>query len=331
MSALRQLASRLWYLPDAEEPVLPSGSGRPLARGERFTVVSWNVQFCAGRNHWFFYDGGPDVHASPAEVEDTLAGVIALLRSQEADLVLLQEVDVASRRTGFVDQHGAIARALGLPCVASTPYFKVPFVPVPPASPLGPVDTHLTVYSRFQLDPGVRVALSRLDEPVWRRLFNLRRALLHLPMPLDDGTHAHLFHTHLSAFSRGDGTLAKQVGTVGDRMRATTGPALLAGDLNSLPPGDEPARLGFASILYADARSPIRPLWDELDVLFPPLDAEGRAGSDGYSYVPWGANRADRTIDYAFGREVVVHAAEALTEGARWSDHLPVRLELSLR
>lgn len=330
MSVLRQLVSRFWFVPDPELPVVPRGAAPALARGAPFTVVSWNIQFGAGRNPWFFYDGGPDSRVSPAEVRFAMDGIVSVLRAIDADLVLLQEVDRDSARSGFVDQHARVRDALGLPVDASTPYFKVPFVPVPPHRPLGAVDMHLSVFSRFALGAGTRFALSRLNEPAWRRAFNLRRALLHLPVPLSDGSGAHLFHTHLSAFSRGDGTLAKQVGTVMRRMGDTAGPALLAGDLNSLPPSDDPVRLGFAKELYGEAHTPIRPLWDGLDVLFPPVRPDGRVGPEGHTYVPYGSNVADRTIDYAFGRGIRVLESRAEPAGAAFSDHLPVVMRLQL-
>lgn len=326
MSRLRRALRPLWFLPDPVEPVPVVGVGPALPRGRPFVVLSWNLQFAAGRTGSFFYDGGPDVCVSPAEVESTLAGIAALIRREAPDLVLLQEVDVRSRRTGWVDQHARLHRELGLPVRASTPYFRVPFVPVPPHDPLGPVHMVLAVHSRFGLQPGVRHALAPLDEPVWRRIFNLRRALQHHAVPLEGGGALQLLQTHLSAFARGDGSLERQAVQVCDVVRSTSGPALLAGDFNSLLPGDDPARLGFASVLYSDATPPLAPLLDTLELAFPPAGA----GPAGWTYVPWGSNRPDRTLDYAFVRDLVVHEARALSEGAAWSDHLPVRLVLEV-
>jgi endonuclease/exonuclease/phosphatase family metal-dependent hydrolase len=64
--------------------------------------------------------------------------------------------------------------------------------------------------------------------------------------------------------------------------------------------------------------------------VFPPRRADGSVAPNGYTYVPWGSNRPDRTIDYAFGRGITVHSASTIAAGAAWSDHLPIRLELSI-
>lgn len=310
-NVIHRLLRRFWYLPDAVEPVRVHGSGPPLGH-EPFTVISWNVQFGAGRHRCFFYDGGPDARATPAEVRDTLDGIGACLARHQPDLVLLQEVDRRSARTGWVDQVPLLKERIGLPVHASTPYFKVPYVPVPPQQPMGGVDMHLVVFSRFAMQQGRRLQLAALNEPRYRRAFNLRRALLHLKLgPLD------LFQTHLSAFSRGDGTLDRQVEAVLQAVGAHPG-VLLAGDFNCLPPGVDPSELGEAAVLYAERRTPIAPLYEALDAVF----------EDPGTYVPYGSNRADRTIDHAFVRGVEVLEAEVLPEGAAWSDHLPLRMVL---
>ncbi|MCB9691729.1 MAG: endonuclease/exonuclease/phosphatase family protein [Alphaproteobacteria bacterium] len=320
MEARLPFLSRLWWRPEPREPVHVDGTAPCVESGRRLRVLSWNVQFCAGRRCFFFYDGGRDARVTAAEVRHTLDGVVEVIRRASPDLVFLQEVDRHSARTAWIDQHAELARRLGYPVAAHTTYFRVPFVPVPPHAPMGRVDMGLTVLSRFRLDPGERIALAPLAEPRWRRAFNLRRALQHLELPVQGGPPIHLFHTHLSAFSRGDGTLEQQVRTVVDEVGRTRGPALLVGDLNSLPPGDPPSRLGASSVLYAE-RTPIEPLYDALDPLFPP------AGGGG-TYVPWGSNLPDRTIDYVFGREVLADRAVALASGAAWSDHLPIQVDV---
>jgi endonuclease/exonuclease/phosphatase family metal-dependent hydrolase len=270
----------------------------------------------------FFYDGGRDSRVTRAEVEHTLDGITTLIRKENPDVVLLQEVDRNSSRTHHIDQHRHLVRRLGYPTHLTTPYFKVPYVPVPPHAPMGKVDMHLSVLSRYALGAGRRFALSPLDEPRWRRAFNLRRALLQVSLGRAGGPDLQLFLTHLSAFSRGDGTLARQVRTLVDRTAAAAGPCLLAGDLNSLPPGDSPARLGGAEVLYSESATPIQPLFDALTPISPPPDA---LLDPAYrSYVPYGSNRADRTIDYVFGRGISADRVRTVVEGAEWSDHLPI-------
>jgi len=91
--------------------VLGATNAPVLQPGQRLRVLTWNVQYMAGKNHCFFYEGGRDERPSPAEIEATLAGVARVIREENPDVVMLQEVDDGSRRTDSMDQ---VARLLAL-------------------------------------------------------------------------------------------------------------------------------------------------------------------------------------------------------------------------
>jgi endonuclease/exonuclease/phosphatase family metal-dependent hydrolase len=305
---------------------------------DRLTVLVWNVQYGASTRHHFFYDGGQAVRVPAQDVSWTLDQIVETVARVDPDIVLWQEVDRGSDRTGRVDQLSAIAAALGHGCRASTPYHRVAYLPFPGHEHLGRVDMQLAVTSKVALADAERHALALMDEPWWRRMFNLRRAALEVSVPTADGTSLRLINTHLSAFSHGDGTLPRQLTQIrdlavsaeerGDRV-------LLAGDLNALPPGDDPQRLPEADrSLYADAGSPISVLYD---ALVPSLSIEDlrNRGELGYTYVPY-QGRPDRTIDHAFvagGIRVESHEVLRTPPGmtldlTRVSDHLPIVLQL---
>lgn len=301
--------------------------------GQRLTVVSWNVQFAAGRDEVFFYDGGPAVHVPEARVRRTLARIVEVLREVDADVVLLQEVDRSSDRTARIDQHEAMVEALGYPCDTSTPYFRNPWVPVPPRDPLGRIDMHLTALSRYRLESAVRWRLPELREPWLRRQYNLRRALLQLELPRLAGGSVRLFSTHLSAFSHGDGTVARQVGVLVEhllRADAETVPWLLAGDFNALPPGDLPARLGAAAALYPEERTPIAVLFEAFRSAIP-VDAHRQSPERYHTLLPPGSDHADRAIDHVFTtRAMKIVDAQVLGHVTDVSDHLPLLVTIEV-
>lgn len=325
----RRLADRVAWEPPPQLPVQPVPLRRagPLRVDEPFTVLCWNLQFCASRRVEFFYDGGPAVHVDPADQARTLAAVADVLAEERPDLALLQEVDRDSDRTQRIDQLQPLLRACDWAGWASTPYHRARYVPVPPQRPLGRIDLHLAVLSTFPLRPGVRIDLPRLDEPRWRQALNLKRALLSLPLPVSDGSTLHVGNTHFSAFSRGDGTLARQVATTAAWMRRSPS-HLLGGDLNLLPPGDDPGRLSRDQENYADHQNP-------LGRLLPAFrDVSGPAVADPAwrTYLPFGASVPDRRLDYLFaGARLEVLDACVLTKHRDVSDHLPVRARLRLR
>lgn len=310
-------------------PVVVHGEAPPVPAGRELTAVCWNLQYCAGRSGSFFYEGGTRVRATAREVSDTLADVIAALRAIDADVVMLQEVDLDSDRTGRIDQLAAIRAALALPTWTSTPYHRVPYVPVPVAHPMGRVDTHLATLSRFRITSATRVPLSPLREGRFRRAFNLRRALLTARIAGEPGEVA-LMNTHLSAFSAGDGTLARQVAEVDAECRDQRVPFVLAGDFNALPPGDDPMRLApIFRAEYADESPPLAPLYARWRPGIEPADCLADVGRFG-TYVPIGETAPDRTIDHVFYSGVEKRAFEVIGGLGHVSDHLPIVFRFGL-
>ena len=311
------------YHPDAREVLEPECSrpGKVLRSGDEFSVLSWNLQFSASREEAFFYDGGEAVHVPEERVKRTMAAIAAFISQQDPDVLFLQEVDRDSARTGRIDQLQAYLDAGDWSCWSSTPYHRSRYVPHPSSQHLGRIDMHLAILSRFALKSGERVALPGLSEGWLRRQFNLRRALQWVVLPVEGADPIRLGNTHLSAFSRGDGTLTHQVAVLQAWM-AEDSNWLLAGDMNLLPPGDNPARLGDSADSYADDPNPAIGLEpDRYDVARSNLLGEMER-----TYVPFGAAVPDRKIDYLLASdrlELVSH--EVLREPLILSDHLPIR------
>lgn len=328
----------LWFPPDVGPGELVCPAEAPaLQPGQRLRVLVWNIQYGASRKHHFFYDGGDAVHVPAADVEATLDAIAAVVAREKPDIVLWQELDRGSDRTGRVDQLALLRERLGgpggFPCYAAAAYHKVGYVPHPPHAPMGAVDMQLGVFSRYRLAAATRIQLALLDEPAWRRWFNLRRALLEVHAPVEGAAEPLvLLDTHLSAFSGGDGTLARQIETLAEhaeRAERARAPWLLAGDLNSLPPGDDPRRLGADAAWYSDAQTPVGQLFERF-ASSPPLGALQATPARWRTYLPFGATAPDRTLDYVFyGGGLEVRRHQVLAETAI-SDHLPLRLDVGL-
>lgn len=314
----------------------PSAQAKPnLRAGHAFTVVSWNLQYGAGRKHRFFYDGGDAVHVPLADVQEAMAGIQEALRRYDPDISLLQEIDRDSDRTQRMDQLPLLAGldGAGAHCVAAATYHRSRWVPAPMPVPLGRVDMNLGVLVRGPLFDAKRLALPLLDESRVRQIFNLKRAVLTGELPIDGHDRPlRVAVTHLSAFSRGDGTLDRQVAELKRWMEAQSEdpaqPWILAGDFNLLPPGDDPTRLAVESDLYADGRNPIDALIPQFRTAF---SVAALLAEDARTYVPYGAAAPDRKIDYVFvGGPIDVISAEVDRSVIALSDHLPIVLKLRI-
>ncbi len=325
------------YFPKPVERARISCQARDLGKlpvDKSFQLLSWNIQYGAGREYHFFYDGGRAVRVACRDVRKTCSRMAGLVANLDPDFLLLQEVDRDSARTCRLDELGFFRRALPPGCWTWTPYHRSRFVPVPVTRPLGRVDMHLVAYGKYRMTTARRIALPLLRESALRRAFNLKRAVLEAHVALSDGRTLVLLNTHLSAFSRGDGTLRRQVGRLVslledlDRRRL---PWILAGDFNMLPPGDDPSRLGRDARDYADDPNPIQELFDRFQ---PALDLNvyRRRPEDWYTYLPFGALRPDRTLDYVFASHLVeIERFRVVSEWPDLSDHRPLLIQARIR
>lgn len=300
-----------------------------LPLNESLTLLSWNIQFAGSRKHHFFYDGGRAVHVPKEDVLSTLDSITQVFKEIDADILLIQEVDRHTDRTANIDELEHLrGYTLGINW-ASTPYHKVPYVPHPSFEPMGRVNLHLSILSKYRLLDATRTQLSLLQEPRWRQYFNLKRAILETRMPIGTGQqHLIVANTHLSAFSHGDGTLSKQIATIKAWMdkQPAGQPWILAGDFNLLPPNDTPNRLGDDALLYADSSNPIVEIYNNYAEVF-----EDALGSENRTYLPVGSDTPDRKIDYIFyGGPIEIQKASVLSEHHAISDHLPIRLQFRL-
>jgi endonuclease/exonuclease/phosphatase family metal-dependent hydrolase len=299
-----------------------------LRPGESFKLLSWNIQFSATRRQQFFYDGGKAVHVPREDVLRGVKRIAAAIRDLEPDILLLQEVDRDSDRTHRIDQLLPYIRAGRFNCAVSTPYHRARYVPYPPHEHLGRVDLHLATLSRYRMQDGRRTQLAMLDETWVRRMFNMKRALLTVTLPIEGGEHPLMLgNTHLSAFSYGDGTQAKQVATLVDFLQRSP-LVVLGGDLNVLPPGDDGARLSDAQ-LYRGSQGLLARMLGAASSAVPRarlLEPRWR------TYVPFGSDVPDRKIDYVFANDLVEIEHVAIPRVyAELSDHLPIQVRLRVR
>ena len=217
--------------------LLPADAQTTLLR-----VMTYNIKFGGARVDFFFDGWGERVHMSEAEVTANLDGMLALIAEIDPDVLLLQEVDRDSRRSAFVDQAQYILDHSKLNYGAYGHAWRSHFVP---DHGLGQVDMGVMVLSRFPLEEGERIDQGPIDEqdPVTQR-FYLRRAMVKAVVVLSGGRRIPVIAVHTAAYAT-DGTKKRQIDQIRDEAEATTGPVIVGGDFNALPPGAT-QREGFA-------------------------------------------------------------------------------------
>lgn len=311
-----------------------------LSAGQTIKLYNQNVQFMAGKNYVFFYDlpnsAGPDERPSNNDVTKTLHGLATLITQQNPDIILLQEVDDGAQRTDYADQ---LAQLLALlpsdyACHTSSFYWKASYVPHPRI--MGAVGTKLSIISKYKITSATRFQLSLIPQDPINQLFNLKRALQEIRLPVEGNNELVILNTHLSAFSKGTGTLERQIKQIDERLISLNDsktPWIIAGDFNLLPPNIY-SQLTEKQRHYHEKNSAIETLYQH-HLAIPNFDnTQSDQRQSWFTYFPNGAhiNLPDRTIDYYFySSQLSAHSAFVeQNKSLTLSDHMPIIASFTL-
>lgn len=301
---------------------------------KELTVLSFNVQYMAGKSYVFYYDQGKgrDKRPSVDQVLWSLDRVAAVIKEVDPDVVMLQELnDADDGRTHFIDQLSELQRRLGnsaYPCDSSAYYWKAGLVPHPMI--MGPVSMKLVTLSRYALEGGRRYQLPRMENDPVTRHFYFQRAIHEVRLKSATGAQElALLNTHFDAWGHGSDLMDRQVAaalSITERLDAQAVPWILAGDFNLLPPdgGLQWQRLRQ----YYDSVSALQPLYQRYSGVPSIESLTGPEAASWFTHFPNDpqVSGPDRTIDYLFysPQLSLIQAYVRQRDTLNISDHLPL-------
>lgn len=218
------------------------------------------------------------------------------IKAMDADLVALQEVDVHwHQRSGFADQATELGNMLGVEA-RFAPIYSLPGALGQPARQFG-----VALLSRIPVVSWSNDSLTRLStqqtNPTPAKMPGLLRAVVNFR-----GTRVTVLTTHLDY--RSDPAIRRvQVGEIIQVLAKSSGPTILAGDLNATPEALE-----------------LQPLFTRL------MDAWRTSQGPGFTYP---ASAPTKRIDYVLYSDPFVHVESRIPESAA-ADHRPVVVSLRL-
>ncbi|WP_460369873.1 endonuclease/exonuclease/phosphatase family protein [Pseudomonas sp. Tul1A2] len=324
----------LTWRPDARETLPVSCTGKPptLVPGQALKVMTWNVQYLAGKRYVFWNDlaQGNDEAPTLEDMAFSLDEVTRVIRDEQPDVVLLQELDDGAKASDYQDQLKLLQERVAdlYPCSASAFDWKAEFVP--DAHVFGSVGRQLATLSRYRIEHAERLQLPVASANFISRQFQPKDALLATKLPLSDGGQLTVFNTHLERARQPDDTLQAQVSAVAkvlDKYESQGLPWLIGGDFNLLPLGQY-RRLPAEQRTPYSADSELHLLWDKYPMIPTNNEAGGIDRSRWLTHYPNdpGLNGPDRTVDYLFYSPKIkrVEAVVRQDDTLRISDHLPV-------
>ncbi|MBT3495826.1 MAG: hypothetical protein HN462_01365, partial [Candidatus Marinimicrobia bacterium] len=203
----------------------------------KIKVMTWNIRFACGRIPFFGDACGDRVILTEEEVLANLDSVASRISQETPDIILLQEVDRSSKRTGYLDQIQYLLDHTYFNYGAYATIWKAQFIP---SDGLGRMDMGNVILSKWPLENAERIKLPlREDQPGIVQYFYLRRSILKVQVKIPGQDNFYAVNIHATAFATDD-TKQKHVDTYLETLQALADEGAVfvtGGDLNSLPPG----------------------------------------------------------------------------------------------
>ena len=198
-------------------------------------VMTWNIRFGVARLR-FFGDGcGDRVIMTKKEVLLGLEGLANKIKIEDPDILLLQEVDIQSKKTAYIDQAQWLLDNTEMNYGAYASMWQSQVIL---ADGLGRVNTGNLILSKWKLKDAERYQLAlREDQDGLTKYFYLKRNVLKAKVEMPNNPF-YAVNTHLTAFAEDDSTKLRHIngfknildGIVADGQNFVAG-----GDLNALP------------------------------------------------------------------------------------------------
>ena len=311
---------------------------------DELLVINHNIKYGGGRLLFFWECGGTRYNMTDKEVRGHLDAVVDFINSTEPDILMIQEIDRLSQRSGYIDQVQYILDRTHLNYGAYASQHKADFLP---SDGMGKLDFGNATLSRWPIDKATRYALPLVGEyPGYYQYFYLKRHILDATVAVPGQDNFHVVNTHLEAFSD-DGTKRDQIDQFHAHLSKLDDQGAMwvaGGDLNSVPDGTEVLKefddectgeSRFKGDNYEGESAWLDDLFGDFSSLMP-LDEYKADNSPWFSYtgdpdVGW-----TRTLDYLFTNgtwlegEVMQSEDQGGYDTLPLSDHAPIRAVLEV-
>ena len=304
------------------------------------SIVTANIGFGAySQDYDFFMDGGTQSWAFSKEaVLENVGNEMAAIAGENADYVLLQEVDTDSTRSYHVDQYELAREALPSYESVLCNDYDSPFLFYPLTQPHGKSVSNLAVFART----GQITSTERRSLPVasgFSKFLDLDRCYTVSRLPVDDGRELILINIHPSAYGADASIQDAQMATLFEDMQkeyAAGNYVIVGGDFNHDMSGDSANRYGnTASETESWAVSfPFDQLPEGFTVEAKALADAGTldcAATCRDTSRPYDGTNDRWILDgFIISDNVTMETYDTLDLDFKWSDHNPVKMTFTL-
>ena len=319
------------FSPDEKTEIDTKGTANSQIEKDSLSFLIWNIGYAGlGAESDFFYDGGKNVVMSEEVVSKNLSGINTTLKKfKNTDFILLQEVDLRSKRSHLTNEVEVIAKTLPNTSYATGINYNVQFVPVPFNNPLGKVRSGVTTYAKYNDSQTTRYQFPGKYE--WpKSVFFLDRCFLFQRFPLLGGKDLIVINTHNSAYD--NGSLKKQemeyLKNVLLEEYERGNYIVVGGDWNQTPPGFDKDTFLKEETGYEQMEIPANYMPEGWQWVFDTSVATNRKLA-----APYDRKKTFTTlIDFfLISPNLEIQKVEGMDIDFQFSDHQPVYMEVVLK
>ncbi|MFH1050746.1 MAG: endonuclease/exonuclease/phosphatase family protein [bacterium] len=203
-------------------------------------VMTWNIRFGCGADILWFGDacGGRTI-LTRDEVTTNLNRVIEEINRIHPDVLLLQEVDIKTKRVAYIDQMKYIMDRTYFGWGTYATSWNIQFIP---SDGIGRMDFGNAILSVWPLSKGTHHPLPlRGDLDALTKSFYVRENAISCHVAMPNGREFNVANVHLSAFATDD-TKHRQLETyleICESLTSFGSQLIMGGDFNLLPPNSD--------------------------------------------------------------------------------------------
>jgi endonuclease/exonuclease/phosphatase family metal-dependent hydrolase len=287
---------------------------------KQIRIATYNIAF------------GQGVKREPTEWRDEpytrkkLSEVAQTIKRMDAEIILLQEVDLQSNRSHHIDQAKLIVHESQYPYSACAVVWDKNYVPFPfwpPEFHIGEVKTANCVLSKYPMKEHKRIIFDKPESnPFWYNWGYLDRGAQRLEVIIGDKI-LNIANMHLEAFEQE--AREKQAHLLIQWLSDIKGPLVLGGDFNAIP-RHASKKHGFVDepdVSFATDRT-LQNIEEGLGH-YQEAIAHSVCSANESACMTYPANAATRRLDYMFAtRGARFVEGRVVHEAGEASDHLPV-------
>lgn len=302
---------------------------------QEYKAISYNIGFAAYTPDFgFFMDGGTKSRANSEEsVKSVIDGIGDFLKSENPDIILIEEVDKKATRSYHYDQEKALRGKLDGYDSTFTVNFDSPYLFYPITKPHGKSYAGMLTLSKFNIESGLRRSLP--IENGFMKFVDLDRCYSVSRITVENCKELVLYTLHLSAYTS-DGTIATdQLEMLISDMRAEYKKGnycIAGGDFNKDLLGDSGKIFGIDGTNYTWAQPVDSKLFDGTNLkIVAPYNEKNPIPSCRNADGPYHDKQFVLTVDgFIVSDNVTVTNSDVYDLQFKYSDHNPVYMTFKL-